>query len=304
MRWGIILQYNGKNYHGWQRQGNDTPTIQGVLCKYFSDVLQEEILVLGCGRTDSGVHAKNYVAYFDSVNLTHDKVDWLLWKINAYLPFDIRINHIVKVPEEFNARFDALSRTYRYYITTVKQPFNYDFSWFIPQKLNIQKMNTAARMMYQYDDFTSLSKVNEQTPTNICRVLYAHWEKRGEMWSALFDAFGSLDITKVQQISGIAGTYRFGRAYFAMEPEMRAIFRQIFNKIIETASQSLSLTLSNRAAPYQDLPEYNDSKRGPIFFDAYDIVQEGQEDQGKTESAENKENKTNTNDANLGKIKE
>lgn len=129
-------------------------------------------------------------------------------------------------------------------------------------------------------------------------------EKRGEMWSALFDAFGSLDITKVQQISGIAGTYRFGRAYFAMEPEMRAIFRQIFNKIIETASQSLSLTLSNRAAPYQDLPEYNDSKRGPIFFDAYDIVQEGQEDQGKTESAENKENKTNTNDANLGKIKE
>ena len=181
MRWGIILQYNGKNYHGWQRQGNDTPTIQGVLCKYFSDVLQEEILVLGCGRTDSGVHAKNYVAYFDSVNLTHDKVDWLLWKINAYLPFDIRINHIVKVPEEFNARFDALSRTYRYYITTVKQPFNYDFSWFIPQKLNIQKMNTAARMMYQYDDFTSLSKVNEQTPTNICRVLYAHWEKRGEM---------------------------------------------------------------------------------------------------------------------------
>lgn len=103
-------------------------------------------------------------------------------------------------------------------------------------------------------------------------------EKRGEMWSALFDAFGSLDITKVQQISGIAGTYRFGRAYFAMEPEMRAIFRQIFNKIIETASQSLSLTLSNQAAPYQDLPEYNDSKRGPIFFDAYDIVQEGQED--------------------------
>lgn len=132
-------------------------------------------------------------------------------------------------------------------------------------------------------------------------------EKRGEMWSALFDAFGSLDITKVQQISGIAGTYRFGRAYFAMEPEMRAIFRQIFNKIIETASQSLSLTLSNRAAPYQDLPEYNDSKRGPIFFDAYDIVQEGQEDQGKTESTkstENKESKTNTNDTNLGKIKE
>lgn len=181
MRWGLVLQYNGKNYHGWQRQEDGTQTVQGTLCKYFSDVLQENILILGCGRTDTGVHAKNYVAYFDSVNLTADKIDWLIWKINAYLPYDIRINHIIKVPEEFNARFDALSRTYRYYVSTIKNPFNADFSWYIPQPLDLKKMNTAARMMYQYDDFTSLSKANTQTLTNICRVFYAHWERKGDM---------------------------------------------------------------------------------------------------------------------------
>ena len=128
-----------------------------------------------------GSTCQNYVAYFDSINLTSDKVEWLLWKINSYLPYDIRINHIVRVPDNFNARFDALSRTYRYYIATVKQPFNADFSWFIPQRLDLKKMNTAARVMYQYDDFTSLSKLNTQTATSICRVLYAHWEKKGEM---------------------------------------------------------------------------------------------------------------------------
>lgn len=180
MRWGLVLQYNGKNYHGWQRQNDDTPTVQGTLCKCFSDILQEHILVLGCGRTDTGVHAKNYVAYFDSNNLTEDKKAWLLWKINSYLPHDIRVNHIIRVPDDFNARFDALSRTYRYYITTAKQPFRSDFSWHVPQKLDIKKMNTAARVMYQYDDFTSLSKGNMQTLTNNCRVLYAHWEKKDE----------------------------------------------------------------------------------------------------------------------------
>ncbi len=181
MRWALILQYNGKNYHGWQRQINNTSTIQGILCKCFSDVLQEEILVLGCGRTDTGVHAKNYVAYFDSNNLSADKIEWLLWKMNAYLPCDIRINHILKVKDDFNARFDAYSRTYRYYVTTAKQPFATDFSWFVPQRLNVEKMNTATRILYQYDDFTSFSKVNTQTLNNNCRIMYAHWEKKGEM---------------------------------------------------------------------------------------------------------------------------
>ncbi|AZA24437.1 MAG: hypothetical protein DF199_00070 [Lactobacillus delbrueckii subsp. lactis] len=99
-------------------------------------------------------------------------------------------------------------------------------------------------------------------------------EKREQMWSALFEAFGSLDITKIKQISGFTGTYRFGRAYFAMDPEMRAIFRQIFNNIIETARQSLTLPFNRSEDPYKNRPNFNDSKKGPIFFDAYDIKQE------------------------------
>lgn len=180
MRWGLLLQYNGKNYHGWQRQ-NNCVTIQGTLCNAFSDILKEEILVLGCGRTDTGVHAKNYVAYFDSENLLEENISQLILKINSYLPYDIRINNIVKVNSNFNARFDAISRTYRYYIATTKQPFRNEFSWFVPQTLDIRQMNTAARILYQYDDFTSFSKLNTQTANNNCRILYAHWKREKDI---------------------------------------------------------------------------------------------------------------------------
>ena len=180
MRWALILQYNGKNYHGWQRQ-SDSITVQGTLCKVFSDILQEDILVLGCGRTDTGVHAKNYVAYFDSNNLTEDKISYLLHKVNSYLPYDIKVNHILKVHDNFNARYDAVSRTYRYYIATEKQPFNHEFSWFVPQKLDVKTMNIASRILYQYDDFTSFSRVNTQTLNNNCRIMFAHWETKKEL---------------------------------------------------------------------------------------------------------------------------
>ena len=99
--------------------------------------------------------------------------------------------------------------------------------------------------------------------------------KRGQMWSALFDAFGSLDITKVDQITGLTGTYRFGRAYLAMDPEMRAIFRQIFNSIIETARQSFTLPFAKPAEdPLEKVKHFNDSRQGPIFFEAYDLSQD------------------------------
>lgn len=179
MRYAMILQYNGTNYHGWQRQNNQK-TVQGTLIECFSNVLGQHIEVLGCGRTDSGVHAKKYVAYFDYDTLSNEQIDKLLYKINTYLAFDIRINSIVKTSNDFNARFDALSRTYRYYISCKKQPFDNDFCWFVPYKLDIQAMNTAAKILYRYDDFTSFSKLGTQVNNNICRILYAHWDKRDE----------------------------------------------------------------------------------------------------------------------------
>lgn len=179
MRYALILQYNGANYHGWQRQ-NGQVSVQGTLIECFSNVLRKTVEILGCGRTDTGVHAKNYVAYFDYDSMTCEQLDKLKTKINSYLPFDIRINHIVEVSNDFNARFDALSRTYRYYVTNIKQPFDNDFCWFVPHKLDIRSMNTAARILYQYDDFTSFSKLGTQVNNNVCRILYAHWNKQNE----------------------------------------------------------------------------------------------------------------------------
>lgn len=99
-------------------------------------------------------------------------------------------------------------------------------------------------------------------------------KKREQMWSALFDAFGNLDVTSVHQISGIPGTYKFGRAYLALDSEMRSVFRAIFSSIISTASHNINLPFTSNEDPYKDYPQSNDSDKAPIFFEAYDITQE------------------------------
>ncbi|MCF0210477.1 MAG: tRNA pseudouridine(38-40) synthase TruA [Bacteroidales bacterium] len=178
-RYALVLQYNGRNYHGWQKQPGDA-SIQETLEICFSNVLKAETQVWGCGRTDTGVHAREYVAHFDAKPMTKDEINNFLWKMNSYLPNDIRLLSMKIVNNDFNSRFDAISRTYKYYITHTKQPFNDDFSCFIPQKLDLNLMNIAAKMLYQYDDFTSFSKLHTQVNNNICKIMYAHWEKSEE----------------------------------------------------------------------------------------------------------------------------
>ena len=112
-RYFIQLVYNGTAYHGWQIQQNTPKTIQQILDESISTVLNETILTTGCGRTDTGVHAKDYFAHFDSthLNLISDKARWI-YKFNAVLPADIVIKDILQVKNEANSRFDAVSRTY------------------------------------------------------------------------------------------------------------------------------------------------------------------------------------------------
>lgn len=178
MRYTIILQYKGTNYHGWQIQ-NGANTVQGTLTKCFSDILSTKIDIMGCGRTDTGVHAKIYVACFDCFDMEEDKLKWLLYKVNSYLPYDIKVFDIFTIENTFNPRFDALSRCYRYYISLSKEPFSSEFAWQVNKQLDIHMLNTASRVLYQYDDFTSFSKLNTQTYTNNCQILYAHWKKEG-----------------------------------------------------------------------------------------------------------------------------
>ena len=178
-RYALLLQYNGKNFHGWQKQPNGI-TVQETLEKCFSDVLKKETHIYGCGRTDTGVHARKYVAHFDAEYMDKEELARFLKKMNSYIGTDIRLLGIKMVANDFNSRFDAISRTYKYYITHHKQPFNDEFSHLVFVPLDIDKMNTATKMMYQYEDFTSFSKVHTQVNNNNCKIMYAHWQKKGE----------------------------------------------------------------------------------------------------------------------------
>ena len=173
MRYFIQLAYNGSPFFGWQIQPNLT-TVQGVIENALHLLLREEISVTGCGRTDTGVHAKQFFAHFeteqniDSQNLTD--------KLNNFLPKEIAIEQIFSVANDMHARFSAISRTYKYYISTSKEPFNFHFSFRVYQKLDIEKMNQAADLLLHTEDFTSFSKLHTQVNNNICHVSEARWQ--------------------------------------------------------------------------------------------------------------------------------
>jgi tRNA pseudouridine38-40 synthase len=180
-RYFIRLAYNGTAYHGWQIQENTTRTVQQVLNEIFSLLLNEKVFVTGCGRTDTGVHAKDFYGHFDaSVDLNTDHDKWL-YKFNNALPPDIAIKDILAVNESANSRFDAVSRTYEYIICRKKDPFEINRAWFLKTDLDINKMNDAAKVLFEYTDFTSFSKSNTQNFTNNCKILKAEWKVENDL---------------------------------------------------------------------------------------------------------------------------
>ena len=178
-RYFIFLSYNGTRYHGWQVQPNSV-TVQQILDEALSTILNEKICTVGAGRTDTGVHAKYFCAHFDSDNDVISSDNNLVFRMNRYLPEDISIMSVKKVVPDANARYNALSRTYNYYISKVKDPFRNSFSWFLYGKLDISSMNKAADLLLNYTDFTSFSRLHSGSKTNICRIYYAKWEENDE----------------------------------------------------------------------------------------------------------------------------
>ena len=173
-RYFIQLSYKGTNYHGWQIQPNAI-SVQEVLEKTLSTVLRQKIEVVGAGRTDTGVHASFFVLHFD-VNEKLNNLENLVYKLNSLLPTDIAIQKIWQVANELHARFSAVSRTYKYYISTKKNPFKADTSFKYLLPLDIDKMNEAARILAEYVDFTSFSRLHTDVKTNNCKILWAEWE--------------------------------------------------------------------------------------------------------------------------------
>ncbi len=174
MRFFITLSFDGTNYHGWQIQPN-SDSVQQRLQEALSTLLRQPVEVVGAGRTDTGVHARMMVAHFDWEELIDGKQ--LAYKLNKFLPQDIAVQEVRLVDEEKHARFSATSRTYHYFIHMRKDPFQQAYSWQVPFKLDFEKMNEAAKVLLEYKDFTSFSKVNTDTKTNLCDVKEAFWEE-------------------------------------------------------------------------------------------------------------------------------
>lgn len=179
MRYFIRISFNGTAYGGWQKQRN-APSVQAALAHALTLFLHEPIEVCGAGRTDAGVHAVNYIAHFDANNLDLLGVHApYAYKLNAILPPDICVHAIMSVPEAAHARFDALSRTYRYYIHLHKNPFVQEFSTFCPYPLDIDNMNMAAALLLGTHDFTSFAKLHGGSKTSHCTVTQARFTPNG-----------------------------------------------------------------------------------------------------------------------------
>lgn len=181
-RYFIQLSYKGTAYHGWQYQENTPDTVQQVLDEKLTMVLNETIETTGCGRTDTGVHAKDFYAHFDSekTDLHLNKEKWI-YKFNSVLPDDIVVYNIFCVSNEANCRFDALSRTYQYVISSQKDPFLTDSVFYSHTKYDIEKMNNAAKILFNYSDFSCFSKSNTQTHTNNCKIMQAEWKEENNL---------------------------------------------------------------------------------------------------------------------------
>lgn len=177
-RYFIYLAYEGTNYHGWQIQPNGI-TVQECLMKALSTYLRTDIEVVGAGRTDTGVHASLMVAHFDYEGELPD-LKLLTDKLNRLLPTDISVYGVCRVIPEAHARFDATWRTYKYYITTVKYPFNRHLKYKIYGTLDFETMNRAATVLFDYTDFTSFSKLHTDVKTNNCKVMHAEWTQTDE----------------------------------------------------------------------------------------------------------------------------
>ncbi len=173
-RYFMYLSYDGSEYHGWQIQPNGM-TVQQRINEAVSTILRSEIEVTGAGRTDANVHASMMVAHFDA-DLGELGCQTLTDKLNRFLPPDIAVNKIVPVKDGAHARFDATSRTYKYYITNRKSPFTARYRWQVGRKLDADMMNEAARALLDYEDFTSFSRLHTDVKTNICKIMSARWE--------------------------------------------------------------------------------------------------------------------------------
>ncbi len=172
MRYFLEFAYKGTQYHGFQSQP-DAKSIQETLEKALTTILKSKIEIVGAGRTDAGVHAKQMFAHFDFDSVID--TSFTIHKLNSFLPKDISILSFHSVHDEAHARFDAIKRTYHYYINTKKNPFECDDAWYYSIPLNLNLMNDCCKILFEHTDFECFSKVNTDVNTFNCKISEAFW---------------------------------------------------------------------------------------------------------------------------------
>ncbi|WP_026956556.1 tRNA pseudouridine(38-40) synthase TruA [Algoriphagus vanfongensis] len=176
-RYFLELSYHGGPFHGWQKQKN-SHTVQQEIESALSIYLQEEVTIMGSGRTDTGVHAAMQVCHFDYGG-DFDK-EKLLRGLNGILPKQVAIHRIRQVYPDAHARFDAEERSYFYRILLRKDPFQDDLAWISFFNPDLQKMNLAAQSLLRHEDFECFSKVKTEVNHFRCQIKSAYWEQNGD----------------------------------------------------------------------------------------------------------------------------
>lgn len=174
MRYFVEFSYDGKAYHGWQRQPN-AMSVQQTMEMAMTTQLRVPVHLVGAGRTDAGVHARQMYAHFDMDSPMDTEEQ--LQRLNAFLPGDIAIKNIFPVNEKAHARFDALERTYEYWVVQRKDPFCRDWAHYVHLPLDIEAMNKAASLLLDHTNFECFSKSNTDVKTYICHLKAAHWKQ-------------------------------------------------------------------------------------------------------------------------------
>jgi tRNA pseudouridine38-40 synthase len=177
-KYAIEIAYNGKRFHGWQKQLNAV-SVQNELDTKLSILLRQQTETLGCGRTDTGVHAKQFIAHFNTV-MPVDGLT-LAYKLNRLMIKDIVCKNIWPVNNDFNARFDAKWREYEYIITTKPNPFLVDYALLYSTPLNIEDMNNACKILLKHTNFECFSKVHTQVNNFNCNLMEANWRLDGDL---------------------------------------------------------------------------------------------------------------------------
>lgn len=180
LRYFLEISFNGAAYHGWQVQPNAI-SVQEVLQDRLSILLRKPIEVVGAGRTDAGVHAKQMFLHFD-VESEIENINQIIYRLNSFLPKDIAAHRLVAVLDTAHARFDALSRGYHYLITLRKNPFMQEYAWDIRNpRLDVEAMNFAATKLLTHTNYKCFSRSNTDVRTYECTITKAEWKREGDL---------------------------------------------------------------------------------------------------------------------------